>query len=77
MNTVLLRQIDSQWIISGGRVRLAILQRRAFSVVGPSAWNDLLFELRSMLKAHPSKFYMHISLKFFFFVRDWAGSVCE
>src|SRR6218665_2602364 len=24
------------------RARLAIMQRRAFSVVGPSAWNDLL-----------------------------------
>src|SRR6218665_475415 len=27
------------------RARLAIMQRRAFSVVGPSAWNDLPFEL--------------------------------
>src|SRR6218665_907978 len=44
----------------------------AFSVVGPSAWNDLPFELRSLLMAHPSKFY--ISLKSFLFVRDWAGS---
>src|SRR6218665_2331865 len=43
------------------RARLAIMQRRAFSVVGPSAWNDLPFELRSLLMAHPSKFY--ISLK--------------
>jgi len=40
-------------------------------VVGPSAWNDLPFELRSLLVDHPSKF--HISLKSFF-VRDWAGS---
>src|SRR6218665_3606327 len=46
------------------RARLAIMQRRAFSVVGPSAWNDLPFELRSLLMAHPSKFY--ISLKSFF-----------
>src|SRR6218665_3105916 len=45
------------------RVRLAIMQRRAFSVVGPSAWNDLPFELRSLLMAHPSIFY--ISLKSF------------
>jgi len=57
------------------RARLAIMQRRAFSVVGPSAWNDLPFELRSLLMAHPSKFY--ISLKSFLFVRDWAGSASE
>src|SRR6218665_209439 len=29
--------------------RLAIVQRRTFSVVGPSAWNDLPFELSSLL----------------------------
>src|SRR6218665_2056941 len=57
------------------RARLAIMQRRAFSIVGPSVWNDLPFELRSLLMAHPSKFY--ISLKSFFFVRDWAGSASE
>ena len=57
------------------RARLDIMQRRAFSVVGPSAWNELPFELRSLLMAHPSKFY--ISLKSFFFVRDWAGSASE
>src|SRR6218665_1575008 len=48
------------------RASLAIMQRRAFSVVGPSAWNELPFELRSLLMAHPSKFY--ISLKSVFFV---------
>src|SRR6218665_3520140 len=57
------------------RGHLAIMQRRAFSIVGPSAWNDLPFELRSVLMAHPSKFY--ISLKSFFFVRGWAGSASE
>jgi len=57
------------------RARLAIMQRRAFSVVGPSTWNDLPFELRSLLMAHPSKFY--ISLKSFFFVRGWAGSASD
>src|SRR6218665_53862 len=57
------------------RAHLAIMQRRAFSVVCPSAWNDLPFELCSLLMAHPSKFY--ISLKSFFFVRDWAGSTSE
>ena len=54
---------------------LAIMQRRAFSVVGSSAWNGLPFELWSLLMAHPSKFY--ISLKSFFFVCDWAGSSSE
>src|SRR6218665_704920 len=57
------------------RARLANMQRRAFSVGGPSAWNDLPFELRSLLMAHPSKFY--ISLKSFLFVRDCAGSHSE
>ena len=80
------------------RARLAIMQRRAFSVhsfilniyiaplqenysealhlvVGPSAWNDLPVELRSLLMTSPSKFY--ISLKSFFFGRDWAGSASE
>ena len=57
------------------QAHLVIVQRMAFSVVGPSAWNDLPFELRSLLMAHPSKFY--ISLKAFFFVRDWAGSASE
>src|SRR6218665_1784958 len=50
------------------RARLAIMQRRDFSVVGPSAWNDLPVELRSLLMTSPSKFY--ISLKSFFFGRD-------
>src|SRR6218665_1855557 len=55
------------------RAHLATVQRRAFSVVGraPSAWNDITVELRSLLIPRPSKFY--ISLKFFFFDRDWAG----
>src|SRR6218665_473446 len=57
------------------RVRLAIMQRRAFSVVGSSAWNDLPVELYSLLVVHPSKFY--ISLKSFFFVRDWCRSAYE
>src|SRR6218665_387114 len=33
------------------RIHLATVQRRAFSVVGPSAWNDLHVELRSLLMA--------------------------
>src|SRR6218665_901016 len=56
-------------------VHLATMQRRAFSVVGPSAWNDLPVELRSLLIACASKFY--ISLKPFFFGRDWARSASE
>ena len=39
------------------RARLAIMQRRAFSVVGPLAWNDLPVELRSLLMNSPSKYY--------------------
>ena len=55
--------------------RLAIMQRRAFSVVGPSAWNDLPVELRSLLMTSLSECY--ISLKSFFFGHDWAGSASE
>ena len=38
--------------------RFAIMQLRAFSVVGPSVWNDLPVELRSLLMTSPSKFYI-------------------
>ena len=41
----------------------------------PLAWNDLPIELRSLLVACLSKFY--ISLKSFFFGRDCAGSASE
>src|SRR6218665_3442760 len=44
-------------------------------IVGPSAWNDLHVELRSLVMTLPSKLY--ISLKSFFFGRDWAGSTSE
>ena len=54
------------------QAHLATVQQRAFSVVGPSAWNDIPVELRSLLMARPSQF--HISLKSFFFGHDWAGS---
>src|SRR6218665_3411039 len=57
------------------QTRLAIMHRRAFSVVGPPAWNDLHVELRSLLLTPPSKFY--ISLKSLFIGRDWAGSASE
>ena len=57
------------------RARLATRQRRAFSVVGPSIWNDLPPELRSLLLIDPTGFYK--SLKSFFFSRGWAGSAPE
>src|SRR6218665_1513692 len=47
------------------------MQRRAFSVVGSSAWNDLPVELRFLLMACPSKFY--ISFESFFFDHDCAS----
>src|SRR6218665_2044662 len=59
-----------EFLVPGAR--LAIMQRRAFLIVGPSAWNDLPFELRCVLMAHPSKFY--ISLKSFFFVQAGLGA---
>src|SRR6218665_1379349 len=57
------------------RAHLDTMQRRAFSVVGPSEWNDLPVELHSLLMACPSKFY--ISLKSFLFDREWARSASE
>jgi|SRR6218665_1385114 len=45
-----------------------------FSVEGPSAWNDLPFQLQSLLVVHYSKFYISLTS---FFVRDWAGSASE
>jgi len=51
------------------------MQQRALSVVGPSAWNDLPFELCCLLMTNPAKFY--ISLKSFFLGHDWAGSTSE
>jgi len=57
------------------RAHLATVQRRAFSVVGTSAWHDLPVELRSLLMTRPSKSY--IFLKSFFFDRDWAANTSE
>src|SRR6218665_899316 len=57
------------------RAHSATVHRRAFLVVSPLAWNDLPVELRTLLMACPSKFY--IFLKSFFFGRDWAGSASE
>ena len=41
--------------------RLAILQGKAFWGMGPSAWNDLLLELRSLLMAYRTSFSLHLS----------------
>src|SRR6218665_973011 len=68
------------------QAHLAIMQRRAFSVVGPSLLHGSttisctsfrLFpvELHSLVMTSPSKFY--ISFQSFFFGRDWAGSTSE
>src|SRR6218665_226838 len=43
------------------QARLNIMQQRAFSVVGLSAWDDLPVELRSFLMTCPSKFYISLS----------------
>src|SRR6218665_3572033 len=39
------------------RARTAIKQKRAFSIVGPSVWNDLPSELRSLPRDLSSSFY--------------------
>ena len=36
------------------RARLSIGQRRPFSIVGPSIWNDLPLDLRSLLAVRPT-----------------------
>ena len=47
-------------------------QNRAFSAAGPSIWNGLPFELRSLSCDFSSSFYS--LLKTFLFARAWAGS---
>src|SRR6218665_106687 len=39
------------------RARTATRQKRAFSIVGPSVWNDLPSELRSLPRDLSSSFY--------------------
>ena len=53
----------------------ATTQNRAFSAVGPSIWNGLPFELRSLPRDFSSSFYS--LLKTFLFARAWAGSASE
>ena len=51
------------------------LQHRAFSIVGPSAWNSLPSEIRSLPRDLSSSFYK--LLKTFIFARAWAASASE
>src|SRR6218665_2617102 len=53
----------------------AIKQHRAFSIVGPSLWNSLPPEIRSLPRDFSSSFYK--LLKTFIFARAWAGSASE
>src|SRR6218665_1988229 len=57
------------------RARTTTIQKRAFSIVGPSVWNDLRSELRSLPRDLSSSFYK--LLKTLLFGRTWAGSVSE
>src|SRR6218665_3685762 len=56
-----------EFLVPRARLAITCMQRKTFSVVGPSAWNELPFELRSLLMAHPSKFYISLKSFFFFF----------
>ena len=49
--------------------RTSIKQHKAFSIVGPSAWNSLPSELRSLPRDLPSSFYK--LLKTFIFAQAW------
>ena len=51
--------------------RTAIKQHRAFSIVGPSVWNSLPSEIRSLPRDLSSSFYR--LLKTFIVARAWAG----
>ena|SRR6218665_1823181 len=44
------------------RAQLATVQRRAFSIMGPSAWNNLTVELRSLLMTRLPNFTFPSSL---------------
>src|SRR6218665_2272073 len=57
------------------RARTATRQKRAFSNVGPSVWNGLPSELRSLPRDLISSFYK--LLKTLHFGRAWAGSTSE
>src|SRR6218665_3105982 len=55
--------------------RTAIKQHRAFSIVGPSVWNSLPSEIRSLPRDLSSSFCK--LLKTFIFARALAGSASE
>ena len=55
--------------------RTATRQNRAFSIVGPSVWNGLPSDLRSLPRDVSSSFYK--LLKTLLFGRAWAGSASE
>ena len=55
--------------------RSATRQRRAFSIVGPSLWNSLPSDLRSLPRDLSASFYK--LLKTFLFDRAWVGSASE
>ena len=55
--------------------RTASMQRRAFSVVGPTAWDDLPSFLRLSPRIHSSSFYT--LLKTFLYDQAWIGSASE
>src|SRR6218665_914958 len=57
------------------RVRTATRQKRAFSIVGPSDWNDLPCELRFLPRDLSSSFYKLLNT--LLFGRAWAGSASE
>ena len=55
--------------------RTATMQRRAFSVVGPTAWNVLPSFLRLSPRVHSASFYAQ--LKTFLYDQAWLGSASE
>src|SRR6218665_163015 len=57
------------------RVRTATRQKRAFLIVGPSVWNGLPSELRSLPRDLSTSFYN--LLKTLLFDRAWSGSASE
>ena len=57
------------------RARSALKQRRAFSVIGPSTWNELPLTLHFLPQNNMSSFCK--LLKTFLFDRSWNESASE
>ncbi len=55
--------------------RTATMQRRSYPVVGPTVWNELPLELRSLPRYSSGTFYR--LLKTFLFAQAWVGSASE